>query len=722
MKKLLVLDSNSILNRAYYGIRTLNAPDGTPTNAVYGFLNILIKLINDNTPDYIFAAFDLKAPTFRHKMYSEYKANRKAMPDDLAEQMPVAKELLRLMNVPILELEGYEADDIIGTVSRICGENSIECLIATGDRDDLQLAENGTSVILASTRSGHSITEVYDQDSVIEKYGVTPSEFVDLKALMGDKSDNIPGVNGIGEKTASKLIGKYSSIENLYDNIDSLEVSDKIRQRLANEKDQAFLSKRLAKIDTNVPLEFDLESGYFSGDFNECSPALYDRLLSLGLKSSIKRMNLTPRQNVTVAGATDFFDKKRLTEVSSPDELRSAAESLGNIISLYIDLHDGTVSCAAVSDGETAYYSSASMTEADILSALKETLENRSIKKYVCGIKDSMVALSEKVKINGISFDCSIAAYLVDPSKTYDMDSITSGYLGIYIENPEQTQLSFFDDDKSSDLAGRYALIIFELQKKLSSLIEENGQHELYYNVELPLIEVLASMQTLGFKLDTDEITRFGEMLSEKISMLEARIYDEAGEKFNINSPKQLGVILFEKLQLPGAKKTKNGYSTKAEILEKLKPMHPIVNDILEYRTYTKLKSTYCDGLTALVNPDTHRIHSIFNQTATVTGRLSSAEPNLQNIPTRTELGRELRKTFIAKDGCVLVDADYSQIELRILAHLSHDETMIDAFRNGADIHAVTASKILNIPPEQLTKRTERQRKSDQLWHHIRNE
>lgn len=704
MKKLLVLDSNSIINRAYYGIRTLNAPDGTPTNAVYGFLNILMKLINDNAPDYIFAAFDLKAPTFRHKMYSGYKATRKPMPDELAAQLPVTKELLKLMEIPILELEGYEADDIIGTVSRICGENGIECLIATGDRDDLQLAGNGTSVILASTKSGHSITDVYDAAAVKEKYGVTPEEFIDLKALMGDASDNIPGVKGIGEKTASKLIGKYSTLENVYANLDTLETTAKIKNSLANEKETAFLSKKLAAIDRNVPIELKISDGAFSGSFNGCSPELYDQLLRLGLKSTIKRMDLTPRQNVTVAGATDFFDNKTIKPVASAEELSKALAELGGTISLYLDIHGSALSAAAVSDGETAYYTSDGMTETEILSALKPALEDGSVKKYVCGIKDAMVALSGKAELKGIAFDCAIAAYLADPSKSYDVDSIASGYLGIYIENPENAQLSLFDDEKNSDLIGRYALIIFELQKKLSELIEKNGQHELYYGAELPLIEVLASMQVLGFRLDTEEITRFGQMLSVRIDELEERIYDEAGEKFNINSPKQLGVILFEKLGLPGGKKTKSGYSTKAEILEKLKPVHPIVRDILDYRTYAKLKSTYCDGLSALVDPNTKRIHSIFNQTATVTGRLSSAEPNLQNIPTRTELGRELRKMFIAKDGCVLVDADYSQIELRVLAHLSNDETMIDAFRNGADIHAVTASKILGIPADKLTK------------------
>ncbi len=704
MKKLLVLDSNSILNRAFYGIRALSAPDGTPTNAVYGFLNILIKLINDNQPDYIFAAFDLKAPTFRHKMYSGYKANRKGMPDELAAQMPIAKELLSLMNIPILQLEGYEADDIIGTVSRICGENSLQCLIATGDRDDLQLAGGGTTVILTSTKSGHTVTELYDEQAVKDKYGVTPAEFVDLKALMGDTSDNIPGVSGIGEKTASKLISQYSGIEYIYDNIDSIDVTERIKGKLRDGRDDAFLSKKLAQIDTNVPIDVDIDSGAFSGSFSGSGPELYNQLLRLGLKSTIKRMDLTPGGSVTVAGATGFFDSKKLVRVSSVQELREAAESLGSIISVYLDIHGSSVSGAAVSDGETAYYTDPSLSDDAVTDALKPVLSDENVKKYVCGIKDAIVSLHGRTEIKGIAFDCAIAAYLADPSKTYDVDSIASGYLGIYIESSDSAQLSLFDDEKASDLNGKYALIIFELQRILSELIEKNDQHFLYYEVELPLIETLASMQILGFRLDTDEIQRFGDMLSKRINALEAEIYDRAGEQFNINSPKQLGVILFEKLGLPGGKKTKNGYSTKAEILEKLKWEHPIINNILDYRTYSKLKSTYCDGLTALVDPDTHRIHSIFNQTATVTGRLSSAEPNLQNIPTRTELGRELRKMFIAKEGCVLIDADYSQIELRILAHLSQDETMIEAFKNGADIHAVTASRILNVPIDELTK------------------
>lgn len=704
MEKLLILDSNSIINRTFYGIRALSAPDGTPTNAIYGFLNILLKLIDDYKPDYIFAAFDLKAPTFRHKMYSEYKANRKGMPDELAAQMPVMKDILRSMEIPILELEGYEADDIIGTVSRICDESSVQCYIVTGDRDDLQLADGQTTVILASTKLGQSVTELYDENTVKERYSVTPAEFVDLKALMGDKSDNIPGVSGIGEKTAAKLIAEYSTIENMYEHIDEASVSARIKEKLIDEKEKAFLSKRLAQIDKNVPIDISFSDGGFNMDKLVSLPELYTILSRLGLRSIIKKLELKPSAASEVPDNDDFFLDKKLICAKTADELADGARSLGKTIALYLSFKDGALISAAVSNESTAYYSDPSLDSAALIAALSPILSDETVKKYTCGIKDAIIALDGKAEINGIAFDSAIAAYITDPSRTFDIESIAAGYLGIYINEEQTAQLSLLDDEESSDTPGRYALVIYALQKKLSELIEANSQHELYYDIELPLIEVLASMQLIGFTLDSDELRRFGEMLSEKLSQLESSIYSMAGEEFNINSPKQLGVILFERLQLPGGKRTKSGYSTRAEVLEKLKDKHPIVNEILSYRTYMKLKSTYCDGLGALVDPKTHRIHSLFNQTATVTGRISSSEPNMQNIPTRTELGRELRKMFVAKEGCVLVDADYSQIELRVLAHVSQDETMIEAFRNGADIHAVTASRILNIPINELTK------------------
>ncbi len=704
MKRLLILDSNSIINRAFYGIRTLNAPDGTPTNAVYGFLNILIKLISDHNPDYIAAAFDLKAPTFRHKLYSEYKANRKGMPDELAAQLPVMKDILSQMNIPLLELEGYEADDIIGTVSRICTENDVACFIATGDRDDLQLADKNTTVVLASTKMSQSVTELYDDNAVYEKYGVKPIEFIDMKALMGDTSDNIPGVSGIGEKTASKLISQFGSIENLYENIENAAVSDKIKSTLIAEKETAFLSKTLATIDKFVPIELDFDKCVFTNDSTDYSPELYTLLQRLSLKSIIKKLDLSPAMDSDVPENSKFFENKTIEVVDTAQNFAEKATKLGDTIGVYLETKDNTVISAGICNETKAICSSDTLTGEKLLSAISPVLSDASIKKYVFDIKKDIVALSGKLSINNIAFDAALGAYLTDPSKSNDLDSAAATYLGVYTDNTENTQMSLFDEDTSFDIAGKYSHIIFELSKTLAQMIEKNNQHELYYDVELPLIKVLADMQLEGMLVDKAELERYGVALKEHIDELEKSVYDLAGTEFNINSPKQLGEILFDRLGLKGGKKTKTGYSTKADILEKLAPDNEIVRLVLEYRSYQKLKGTYCDGLSVLVNPQTQRIHSVFHQTGTVTGRLSSSDPNLQNIPTRTELGRELRKMFVAKEGCALIDADYSQIELRVLAHLAQDETMIEAFRNNEDIHAVTASKILGVPIDKLTK------------------
>ncbi len=701
MEKLLILDSNSIINRAFYGIRTLNAPDGTPTNAIYGFLNILNKLLSDHNPKYLVAAFDLKAPTFRHKLYSEYKATRKGMPEELAAQMPIMKEILKQMNIPILELEGYEADDIIGTVSRICEEKDTECFIATGDRDDLQLAGDGTTVVLASTKSGQSVTELYDDTAVFEKYGVKPEEFIDMKALMGDSSDNIPGVKGIGEKTAQKLISQFSTIENMYDNIESAEVSAKIKEKLIAEKDIAFLSKTLATIDKFVPIELDFNACIFEDD--GFSPDLYETLLRLGLKSTIKKYNLTPSESNEKTINGDFFNDKVSECVYDRNEFASSVKKLGKKLAMYIKTSNKSLVSIAFSNGENAYCASSDIADDELLSLLLPILEDNETEKYVYAIKDTLVDLDGIAAINGIVFDAQIGAYLLNPSKSSELDFTAAEYLGVYPDEGDSAQMSLLDS-APTDRDAKYAHIIFALSEIIMSKVEENDQHSLYYDIELPLIKVLSDMQISGFSVDINELKKFGEFLQENISEFEKKIYALAGEEFNINSPKQLGEILFGKLGLKGGKKTKTGYSTKADVLEKLASDNEIVRLVLEYRTYQKLKSTYCDGLSALVNPDTGRIHSVFHQTGTVTGRLSSSEPNMQNIPTRTELGRELRKMFTAKDGCVLIDADYSQIELRVLAHLAKDDTMISAFRNGEDIHAVTASKILNIPINELTK------------------
>ena len=689
MKKLLILDSNSILNRAFYGVRYLSAKDGTPTNAIYGFLNILLKLIKEQEPDYICAAFDVKAPTFRHKQYEGYKAQRKPMPEGLAAQMPLAKDVLRAMGVTILEKEGYEADDIIGTVARLCEESEISCFIATGDKDDLQLASDKTKVILTVTKSGYNETIIYDDKAVKEKYHVTPTEFIDVKALMGDPSDNIPGVKGVGEKTAMSLIEKHHSIEYIYENIDDIGLKGTMLQKMKDGREMAFMSKELATINRNTPIEFNAEECVFDGFENNCE--LYEILKRLELNSIIKKLDLSGVDNVKEN--EDIF-KDFSYQVGDKNMIS------GDKVTVVLDFDGDNISSAAVGAGNNAVV----LNEQD---DIKELLEDDSIAKVMFDVKEAIVKLNGRIDIKNISDDTAIAAYLVDPAKNeYTIEKLASEYFGTVIEKPEVKQLSLLDDvetDRSEYLA-KCAVALGVLNECIGDKIKENGQEKLYQEVELPLVTVLAHLEINGFLVDDHQLKEFADKLGEKIDALTNEIYMLAGEEFNINSPKQLGVILFEKLELKPVKKTKTGYATNADVLEKLRDKHPIVNFIMEYRQLAKLKSTYCDGLRAVVNPNTHRIHSVFTQTVTVTGRLSSTEPNLQNIPTRTELGREIRKMFVAKDGYVLVDADYSQIELRVLAHIANDETMINAFRNNEDIHAVTASQVLGIPLEDVTK------------------
>ena len=689
MKKLLILDSNSILNRAFYGVRYLSAKDGTPTNAIYGFLNILLKLIKEQEPDYICAAFDVKAPTFRHKQYEGYKAQRKPMPEGLAAQMPLAKDVLRAMGVTILEKEGYEADDIIGTVARLCEESEISCFIATGDKDDLQLASDKTKVILTVTKSGYNETIIYDDKAVKEKYRVTPTEFIDVKALMGDPSDNIPGVKGVGEKTAMSLIEKHHSIEYIYENIDGIGLKGAMLQKMKDGRKMAFMSKELATINRNTPIEFNAEECVFDGFEN--NGELYEILKRLELNSIIKKLDLSGGDNVKEN--EDIF-KDFSYQVGDKNMIS------GDKVTVVLDFDGDNISSAAVGAGNNAVV----LNEQD---DIKELLEDDSIAKVMFDVKEAIVKLNGRIDIKNISDDTAIAAYLVDPAKNeYTIEKLASEYFGTVIEKPEVKQLSLLDDvetDRSEYLA-KCAVALGVLNERIGDKIKENGQEKLYQEVELPLVTVLAHLEINGFLVDDNQLKEFADKLGEKIDALTNEIYMLAGEEFNINSPKQLGVILFEKLELKPVKKTKTGYATNADVLEKLRDKHPIVNFIMEYRQLAKLKSTYCDGLRAVVNPNTHRIHSVFTQTVTVTGRLSSTEPNLQNIPTRTELGREIRKMFVAKDGYVLVDADYSQIELRVLAHIANDETMINAFRNNEDIHAVTASQVLGIPLEDVTK------------------
>ncbi len=700
MKKLLIIDSNSILNRAFYGIRFLSTKGGVQTNAIYGFLNILLKLIEDVKPDYICAAFDVKAPTFRHKMYSEYKAQRKPMPEGLVTQMPIARELIACMGIPVLELEGYEADDIIGTVSRLCEEEKVSCMIATGDKDDLQLATDKTKVILTVSSKGVTETTVYDEAAVFEKYGVTPTEFIDVKALMGDASDNIPGVQGIGEKTALKLIADNHSIESVYSDVENCGAKGAMLQKLISGKESAFLSKELATIDRNVPIEFKFEKCEFSG-FSDDDGKIYKFLNELELNSIIKKLGLKEVVTEEKKEQIDWFLKLEIQDdlsfLENADEISVLLRFSGNLLSGAAFAYENKA--AALNVG-------LALSEDELILKIKPILENENIKKIVYDIKDAYVKLDSKIDIKNVTADVAIAAYLVEPSRSdYDISGVAFDFLGAVIEkNEEETaQFSLLEEETDTEFA-KCAYIIKPLWEELSRKMRYLGQEKLYYDVELPLVKVLARMQVKGFCVDKAELKAFGSMLNVDIERLTDEIYELADEKFNINSPKQLGVILFEKLELPVIKKTKSGYSTNVEVLEKLYDKHDIIPKIMEYRKLTKLKNTYCDGMEGLID-ETGRIHSVFNQTVTVTGRISSTEPNLQNIPTRTELGRELRKMFTAPDAeHILVDADYSQIELRVLAHIANDEVMKNAFLDDEDIHSVTASQVFDVPLSEVTR------------------
>lgn len=702
MKKLLIIDGNSILNRAYYGIRPLTAPDGTPTNAVYGFLNILLKHLDEESYDYLCVAFDVKEKTFRHKRYELYKAQRKPAPEDFLVQLPLMKEVLAAMNCMCMELPGYEADDIIGTVSKICDQSGVECNILTGDKDDLQLISDNTTVKLVVTRMGRTTTTDYHPEQFREKYGIEPSEFIDVKALMGDASDNIPGVAGVGEKTAMSLIQNYKNIDYIYEHIDELEIKEGVRNKLKNDRDNAYLSYELATIDRNAPIDFDF-SAAVRGGYNESElAALFTRL---NFRSFISKLKLDKAAEAaeatdTIEGIGKSADFKDL--ISAARAAKKVAYTLsGN--RLFIKPPKGDV-----------IYADADKED------LKEFFGDSEISKVGYDIKEDIIAVSEygidapESPFRAMTFDVMLAAYILDPTQSsYPIDTLCTKYLSAYLDCDDSAdggeQLSMLDviepsSDKTQLIINRvYA--IERLAEKMADEIEKNGQHYLYYDVELPLTEVLARLQLRGMYVDRDELTDFGRMLDDRINLLCDEIYSLAGEEFNINSPKQLGVILFEKIELPFGKKNKSGgYSTNAEILEKLRDKHEIVEKVLEYRQLAKLKSTYVTGLSSVVNPKTGRIHSHFNQTVTNTGRLSSTEPNLQNIPVRTPLGREIRKMFIAeKDGWTLIDADYSQIELRVLAHIADDSAMKQAFLDNEDIHTQTAATVFKTPVDEVT-------------------
>ena len=693
-KKLLIIDGNSILNRAYYGIRPLSAPDGTPTNAVYGFLNILLKYLEEDTPDYLGVAFDLKAPTFRHNMYADYKAQRKPAPDDFIVQIPLMKEVLEAMDCKCIELEGYEADDIIGTVSKICDDNNVECSVLTGDKDDLQLASDNTTIKLVVTRMGKTTTTPYNSDAVFEKYGVTPIEYIDVKGLMGDPSDNIPGVKGVGEKTAFSLIKNYNSIENIYDKIDEIDVTNSVRNKLKADKDSAFMSKKLATIVRDVPIEFSFEEYEYK---NPNTSKLGEIFVRLNFKSFLKKLDLN-----------NVIEEKNIVET-----IDASCKSVSSDEALKIIENAGRMYYCLDIELRNIFFS---VNETELMTCecnncfLKKIFENENILKYGFDIKNDILSLNKiGVQYFGLGFDVMIAAYINNPSRTkYDVDALCFDYLGInFMSGDDDSDVQISMDDDEYDEPKEYAnklLAIIKLKGFFENDLKQNNQEELFYNIEMPLIKVLADMQIQGVYVDKNELEKFGESLKSRIAEITELIYEEAGEEFNINSPQQLGKILFENLELPHGKKTKRGYSTSVDVLNKLIGFHPIIEHIMEYRVLTKLNSTYVDGLLAVINPETGRIHSNFNQTVTATGRISSTEPNLQNIPVRTELGRELRRMFVAgSDDEILVDADYSQIELRVLAAISGDDNMCEAFRENQDIHRRTASQVFGVPFDEVS-------------------
>lgn len=673
MKKLMILDGNSVVNRAFYGVRPLNAPDGTPTNAVYGFLAILQKLFEGEAPDSLCVAFDLPAPTFRHEMYEGYKAQRKPMPEELAVQMPLLKETLDAMHIRRLEAAGWEADDVLGAVSAICEKSGWACEIVTGDKDSFQLITETTSVLHVKSRMGQTETILYDRARFEEEYGFAPPLMVDLKALMGDASDNIPGVPGIGEKTALDLVRRYGRVADIYAGLDSLDIKDSVRKKLAAGRESAEMSYTLATISREAPVELKPEDASWSRDFG---PELYAVLDRLGFRRFIEKWGLAPApEAVQEAESRAMPELSALTAQEAEARIR-AAETLG------LALPGDDLDSLSLCDGEAIFTLNWGELGEDY-NRLLRLVFSPEVKKSAHGVKDLMgLALAEGLGTEGFVFDTELAAYVLDPTESgYDLGKLTKRYLGA--ELPE----------------ARAAL---ELMAPMRAKLAENGAEKLYFDIELPLCQVLAEMERAGFLVDRKALADFGESLTAGIDALQRGIWELAGHEFNINSPKQLGEVLFDELMLPAGKKTKTGWSTNADILEKLIGKHPIIGDILEYRMLTKLKSTYADGLLKVISTD-GRIHTNFRMTVTATGRLSSTEPNLQNIPVRRELGAQIRRMFVAAPGCVLVDADYSQIELRLLAHISGDETMQNAFKSGEDIHAVTASQVFGLPLSEVT-------------------
>lgn len=700
MSKFVLIDGHSILNRAFYGVPIFTNSEGLHTNAVFGFLNIMFKIIDSKQPDYMAVAFDVHQPTFRHEMFKDYKGTRKPMMEELREQVPVIKELLQKMNITTVELPGYEADDVIGTLSKKGEKAGMEVDVISGDRDLLQLASDHITICIPKTKKGQTTVEEYNTEGVRKLYKVTPTEFIDVKALMGDSSDNIPGVPGIGEKGATAIISQFGSIENAYDHADEIS-NTRNRNALLNNYEMAQMSKTLATINIQSPVEVTPEQCKLEDIYTEDALEMIKRL---EFKSMIQRFGSVTSTNDCEGGF------KYINNPFDADPIFEQAKNADNV-GIFIYRNKDNFGVSLCFNNDNVYYigKEGFVTEDYIIEKVRD-LVNAKAKLTILNIKENNDILenddSESI------FDISIAAYLLNPlQNTYDYDDIAREYLGMNVpafdEIFPKTKKSETPSDEIPENILKYACynayVAYKAKDALTEKLKETEMLDIYNNVEIPLTYALYDMEQAGIMVAGDKLKEYGERLKTGIDALEKDIFAEAGHEFNINSPKQLGEILFGEMQLPGGKKTKTGYSTSASVLEKLEPDYPFVSKILEYRQLTKLKSTYADGLSVYIGED-NRIHGKFNQTITATGRISSTEPNLQNIPVRMPLGREIRKVFIPKEGCVFIDADYSQIELRILAHMSDDKNLIDAYNHSKDIHAATASLVFHVPLEEVTK------------------
>lgn len=700
MSKFVLIDGHSILNRAFYGVPIFTNSEGLHTNAVFGFLNIMFKIIDSKQPDYMAVAFDVHQPTFRHEMFKDYKGTRKPMMEELREQVPVIKELLQKMNITTVELPGYEADDVIGTLSKKGEKAGMEVDVISGDRDLLQLASDHITICIPKTKKGQTTVEEYNTEGVRKLYKVTPTEFIDVKALMGDSSDNIPGVPGIGEKGATAIISQFGSIENAYDHADEIS-NTRNRNALLNNYEMAQMSKTLATINIQSPVEVTPEQCKLEDIFTEDALEMIKRL---EFKSMIQRFGSVTSTNDCEGGF------KYINNPFDADPIFEQAKNADNV-GIFIYRNKDNLGVSLCFNNDNVYYigKEGFVTEDYIIEKVRD-LVNAKAKLTILNIKENNDIL-ENDDAESI-FDISIAAYLLNPlQNTYDYDDIAREYLGMNVpafdEIFPKTKKSETPSDEIPENILKYACynayVAYKAKDALTEKLKETEMLDIYNNVEIPLTYALYDMEQAGIMVAGDKLKEYGERLKTGIDALEKDIYAEAGHEFNINSPKQLGEILFGEMQLPGGKKTKTGYSTSASVLEKLEPDYPFVSKILEYRQVAKLKSTYADGLAVYIGED-NRIHGKFNQTITATGRISSTEPNLQNIPVRMPLGREIRKVFIPKEGCVFIDADYSQIELRILAHMSDDKNLIDAYNHSKDIHAATASLVFHVPLEEVTK------------------